>query len=460
MKIDRDLSGGVLLSSLVLFSSPGCNETGNFLARPAVSSHFKQNPTQILVPMCQTEPDKKAELERLEKERNRLNQDYLFRVSNGEAKQADQDLQEYVFCTADFLSQTFDHNSVFVTSGTNVFIRGREYKLDDHNDLTFADALLQSLIMVSEGTSYSPQQRLRGLVLRQRPIPEEIEALYGKIRFRVAESMPFVNANGLAEFQRITQVLEQAGKSVPKRVVVSPNGSDYDLNTQTLLFNGRNPHANILPITTLAYYYLNTDQRLVDVFGRRVKNAYSDVGDSIQDPTLTFADDLRQDYKGGDDFIRAFVRFMTDGVGFRHRISYAKSQGFLAEARVLWDQYRTFQDWLGFDTSVTGKQRQLVNYQVGDMARIDDYEPELPGIYLRQGANTRIDLSIGSVEDQDLVRIIDGPTLFVDEQAREASRWWKIEAGNIVEANGLQVWIPDYRRVGFVSEEWFGGLVR
>lgn len=213
--------------------------------------------------------------------------------------------------------------------------------------------------------------------------------------------------------------------------------------------------AGIWPIKSLAHYYLATDHLLAAAYRESIEEAYGRVGADIVDPALQFAHDGAEFNTFEDDFVGSFRKFLADGIGFRQRINYARVRGFQAEAELLQAKYSSFRRWLGFDVSVDGKEKELFEYRVGDIVRIEDYEPELPGILLSRQPRVRISpshLMVGSVWDGDEVELVGGPFLALHEDTREAVKIWKVAGGRMIR--------PEEEREGFMSQEWFGQPVR
>jgi len=147
---------------------------------------------------------------------------------------------------------------------------------------------------------------------------------------------------------------------------------------------------------------------------------------------------------------------MRLGVGFRKRIAYAKTTGHLTESAILEAKYNYWKDSLSKETSIDGKTKTIVPYSQGDILRIEDYDLEHPGIFLRSAPDFRIDPNWSSIYNSYIVEILEGPIIKIDHDKKEAITFWKVQPGD---RTGLDFIPSQYLPSGWISEEWFGEKV-
>ncbi len=122
----------------------------------------------------------------------------------------------------------------------------------------------------------------------------------------------------------------------------------------------------------------------------------------------------------------------------------------------MWVKYQTI-SWEGFgdqEFSIDGKPKEVRDYQIGDIVKIDDYEGyDRPGIFLREASTFEIDPNRPSVGDESEVKILEGPVVVMNHQRAQATKIWRVQAGNIT---GGRAFIDYDGKSGWISEEWLG----
>ena len=344
-------------------------------------------------------------------------------------------------------------------------IRGREFNLDRPTDFVIGVALADYLFQ-----QYFEDEirELDEFFDYDRQTLDNIANLFWlKDNFEVIEMgdiPPIARTANLEELAIGLKTLQEAGLPIPKKAKIGvfhfSNGTNpYEsIDKDTILLDiWSYPTGEFRVGSSIAEFVIANNPQILERYSQIVTEVFNQHKDQIIDPRLLSSGDY--DYVYGDDaieFSSFFADYIFDGVGLRKKIAYAKATGHEAEAAILGAKSGYLkQTFGGRDYSVDGKTKEIREYQVGDLIKIEDYEaPRRSGIFLRPEPVEEIDPNWPSIGDGSTLKLIGKPVILLNDDRLEATTMWQVQAGSV--ASG-RVFIPsEWKSPGWVSEEWFG----
>jgi len=287
-------------------------------------------------------------------------------------------------------------------------------------------------------------------------------------KIELGDLPPIARTANLEELAIGLKALQEAGLPIPKKARIgnfnySDSNNPYEGEDEETIFLDvwDYPTGEFRAESAIAEFTIANNPQILEGYSQVVTAAFDQYEDQITEPMLLSSGDYG--YLGDDasEFSSFFADYIFDGVSLRKRIAYVKATGHLAEAAILEVKASYVRQLLGGrDYSVDGGTKEIREYKIGDIIEIVDYEaPRDPGIYLRSGPVLEIDPNWPSVRDGSKVRLIGGPTVVLDHDYHEATTFWQVEEGSIV---NQRLWLrdPQYDNDGDVSEEWFGPQIK
>lgn len=354
-------------------------------------------------------------------------------------------------------SDPFQGSPYVSTDGGKVVIGGREFDLQNHTQFTFAQVLTEALLRSRFGSD------IRGFETPfTQHTPDDIMILIGKIEFERTDISPFaLRPEEIAEFAKEIGALESAGLTIPKtaritwnRETKSADGDVINLFLPDLTFEGR-----LLSDRSLAGFYLERDPNILTEYTKTINEVFANLPAPIQEAELSAPGYYGYLYDNDKDlFKEAFTSYISDGERFRRRIEYAKAKGLLSEQKLLEAHYDFMKRFFnGNEFTDNFALRKVVEYSPENVVDIHDWDKDHPGIFLRTEPTLEIDPKRPAVFDFSTVKLIEGPSIVLNDDTHEATRMWHVQEGTII--NNRVFVSEEYHDSGWIPERALGEII-
>lgn len=364
-------------------------------------------------------------------------------------------------------SSQFSDNAFIKNNGhVLIFSNGREFDLDEPTEFVIGTALVdyffhdtfQDVLKDDIGFVFEKQrlQSYEGF--------NNIFWLVDNIQIEIGDIPPIARTESLERLAQGLKFLKETGMTLPKKAKIDYFGLEdkniyENVEGDTLLLQVYSfSNGDFRTETSLTDYIIARNPDVLKNYQEKVSAAFSEQTSEITEPELISSSEYGYLYDDEGELPQVLADYIYDGVSFRKKIAYAATTGHIAETNILQAKYDYAREVFGaFETSVDGRKKNVIDYNLGDVIRMADYNIARPGIYLRETPTLEIDPNRPAIYNYSVVKIIQGPELYLDDINLEATRMWKIQTGNIV---GGRIFIGDNERSGWVSEEWFGEQIQ
>ncbi|QQG43113.1 MAG: hypothetical protein HYW45_02825 [Candidatus Daviesbacteria bacterium] len=311
--------------------------------------------------------------------------------------------------------------------------------INNPNDAIYVNALVESHLQEKYFQQETRQEFNLGYTGYQ--VTPYIQALRDRLTFINPDQTYFVPPQNLAQLHLTLQTMEQQGKKVPHKALVSsdPNNLNVAADEDTIVLG--HSMAN-----SLGRYY-GYDHNLFDKYKRLI-------GTQMDDRSL-------------DYILTTLVgRFLTNGTELRNEVLYAQLtdkpnlvKGYFTQA-----EYDIVRNWLGVDISRYGIPVEIRNFAPGENATILDPAARLNrydfGIILREKPEPGLDPTRPYVEDGERVTVLEGPKTVLFRHYQEATDMYKVEAKwdyqvKTDTGDWATVWLPfDPPKIGWIRADF------
>lgn len=313
-------------------------------------------------------------------------------------------------------------------------ISDQGYNLEESKDLIIASGMADMAISTSWSSYDRAHTRLNNQTVTSLSNLKDIN-------FSMIDATPFIEPTHLAHFARTISLLREYGQPVPeswqiKTLASQPQSYNIETEEGVLIIDD---YGEIISYADgLAGHLRAKKPQMLSKFLRLRDSLRANLGSTRPDtPTFVLAGLSFSDH---ESFDMALSHYLTNGWVARGNREYTKLLGFDIANVYLNQVYQGFKADLGFETLSNGRVWQEREYRAGQIVRVEDYNPEKPGIYLKVK-----DRFTAAVYDGDWVEILGDGTTFIDEKEMIASQYipvikrvWAPGGNGIIKADGAK----------------------
>lgn len=397
-----------------------------------------------------------------------IDEDYNQRRRSGEsADKIRKDLARLTLSKIDAINgvnKDFSSVRVIDKPGWVISVKDKKFDLDDEEGLFVGSSLVEHLFR--EEFRQDLQDEL-GFPFDEQDgsdrVVDNVLWLADHVDLKIGDIGPLAHIESLEKLSQGLQALEKAGLAVPNKATIQ--GFQYDdenlyksADFDTILVRVNSYNGDFAAQASVGDYVVANDSQFLDMYSKNLSTISGGWGDRVTEERLISPSSYADVYP---DWLRlgtSVQEYIFNGVGFRKKLAYAEATGHQAEAQFLWVEYQMLKQKFG-DTEFTvdGQPKEVQEYKLGDVLKIDDYEGyERQGIFLRETPTLEIDPNRSSIGNGSKVKILEGPVVILDDVRAQGTKMWKVGVGNV---SGGRIFVGYDRESGWVSEEWFGNKI-